>query len=107
MISVSRLLCDEIGAGDYLRYGDGRNLESVSARPIVVWNCTRRCNLNCIHCYAGATSENLEGEMTTEEGKEFIRQVADFGVPVLLFSGGEPLMRRDFLELASYAMSQG
>ena len=108
MISVSRLLCDEIGPGDYLRYGKDGNPSALSDNPpIVVWNCTRRCNLHCIHCYAGAANRDFEGEMTTEEGKAFISQLAEFGVPVLLFSGGEPTMREDFLELARCADELG
>jgi Fe-coproporphyrin III synthase len=109
MISVSRLLCDEIGPGDHLRYGHEGRLSSASeARPIVVWNYTRQCNLRCIHCYADATTARThEGEMNLEEGKAFIRQLADFQVPVLLFSGGEPLIRDDFLELASFGASNG
>ena len=108
MISVSRLLCDEIGPGDHLRYGrEGKLPPTSEARPIVVWNCTRRCNLKCIHCYADATTQRHNHEMNFEEGKAFIRQLAEFGVPVLLFSGGEPLLREDFLELARFAVSKG
>ena len=106
MISVSRLLCDEIGPGDELRYGHHGHLSpSSEARPIVVWNCTRRCNLNCIHCYADAATSEMNREMSTEEGKDFIHQLAQFNVPVLLFSGGEPLVRKDFLELARFAIA--
>jgi Fe-coproporphyrin III synthase len=108
VISISRLLCDEIGPGDELRYGhNGRLSPALEARPIVVWNCTRRCNLNCIHCYADAASATNDGEMDNEEGKALIRQLAEFKVPVLLFSGGEPLVRKDFLELARYATDKG
>ena len=108
MISISRLLCDEIGPGDHLRYGSEDDPLPASAhRPIVVWNCTRRCNLSCVHCYADARTAQSDGEMGTDEGKDFIRQLADFGVPVVLFSGGEPLMRQDFLELARFAAGQG
>lgn len=108
MISVSRLLCDEISPGDELRYGrQGHLAPPTEARPIVVWNCTRRCNLSCIHCYADAASGEADREMSTEEGKNFIRQLAEFNVPVLLFSGGEPLARKDFLELARFATSNG
>lgn len=108
MISVSRLLCNQVGPGDHLRYGGEEELSPTSQpRPIVVWNCTKQCNLNCIHCYADADGRSPDIEMTTEEGKAFIRQLAEFGVPVILFSGGEPLMRQDFLELAEFAAKQG
>lgn len=108
MISISRLLCDQTGPGDHLRYGSDEGASpAADPRPIVVWNCTLRCNLNCVHCYANAGTAEADGEMGTDEGKDFIRQLADFGVPVILFSGGEPLMRRDFLELAGFAADRG
>lgn len=108
MISVSRLLCDEAGPGDQLRYGKHGFLAPASdARPIVVWNCTRRCNLKCVHCYASAQSSATGNEMSTREGMDLIRQLADFKVPVLLFSGGEPLLRNDFFDLARFASESG
>lgn len=102
MISVSKLLCGMAATGDALRYrvaGDGR--------PIVVWNCTRQCNLRCIHCYADADSRDYPGELSTQEAKSFIADLADFGVPVLLFSGGEPLLREDIFDLAAFAKGLG
>ncbi len=102
MISITRLLCDAIGPGDHLRYGEGD-----TQRPVVVWNCTRQCNLRCLHCYASAGSRRSPEEMNTVTAKAFIRDLADFGVPVLLFSGGEPLLREDLFELASLAREQG
>jgi radical SAM protein with 4Fe4S-binding SPASM domain len=102
MISVSRLLCDAISSGDSLRYKRSEN-----PRPVVVWNCTRICNLNCIHCYASANKQSSPEQLSTEAGKTFIRDLADFGVPVVLFSGGEPLMRRDLFELAAFAKESG
>lgn len=103
MLSISRLLCDEVGPGDHLRYRDGGR----KGKPIVVWNCTSRCNLKCIHCYSSSDARGRNSSMGTSEGKSFIRQLADFGVPVLLFSGGEPLLRKDFFELARYAVQNG
>ena len=104
MLSVSRLLCNEVGPGDDLRYRDGGR---GSGKPIVVWNCTSRCNLNCVHCYSSSDARGGNSSMSTSEGKAFIRQLADFGVPVLLFSGGEPLLRKDFFELARFAVQNG
>lgn len=114
MISISRLLCDVVEPGDVLRYGveTANRLETAhpkgdAPRPIVVWNCTRQCNLHCLHCYSNAVSHSSSGAMNTQEGKAFIRDLADFGVPVLLFSGGEPLLRDDIFELADFAREQG
>lgn len=114
MISISRLLCDTISPGDSLRYGQ-KALHSSGInqpveggpRPVVVWNCTRQCNLRCIHCYANASNQRSPGEMNTAAGKAFIRDLADFDVPVLLFSGGEPMLREDLFELAGLAREQG
>lgn len=106
MISVSRLLCDAIGPGDNLRYSSPGHSSNTHA-PIVVWNCTTRCNLNCIHCYSNAGDKDPADVLHTEEAKSFIHSLADFGVPVLLFSGGEPLLREDIFQLASLARELG
>ncbi len=106
MISVSRLLCDAAGPGDNLRYG-GQIHASDRRAPIVVWNCTARCNLRCVHCYSNAGDKDPADVLNTEETKSFICGLADFGVPVLLFSGGEPLLREDIFELADFAKEQG
>jgi len=108
MISVSRLLCDAVGPGDSLRYRDNSfNGSEEPPRPVVVWNCTRQCNLACIHCYASAGNQASPQEMDTEAGKAFFRDLAEFKVPAVLISGGEPLMRHDFFEMADYARRQG
>lgn len=112
MISVSRLLCGSIAPGDSLRYGNGQRPRQPDGAltdpgPIVVWNCTSRCNLHCVHCYANASDIPQEGELSTEEAKSFIHDLCDFAVPVLLFSGGEPLLRDDVFELATYARQLG
>ncbi|ERH04028.1 MAG: radical SAM additional 4Fe4S-binding domain protein [Halorubrum sp. J07HR59] len=109
MISVSKLLCGLDAESDGLRYDAAAESEKsqISSnrqqRPVVVWNATRRCNLSCQHCYAAAETEPATGELTTEEAKGLIRELADYGVPVLLFSGGEPTMRDDLAELVEYA----
>jgi 12,18-didecarboxysiroheme deacetylase len=73
----------------------------------VVWNVTRRCNLKCVHCYAHARDEEFSGELSTSEGKAILDDLAAFGSPVVLFSGGEPLVRPDLIELAEYAVGKG
>lgn len=116
MIGVSKLYCGTVEPSDLLRYGrEAKKLPahllqfSEDKKPVVVWNMTRRCNLRCVHCYAKATEtrDSLEKEeMTTEQAKEMIRDLAGYGVPVLLFSGGEPLAREDLVELSAFAVKK-
>ncbi|MCL1790972.1 MAG: putative heme d1 biosynthesis radical SAM protein NirJ1 [Peptococcaceae bacterium] len=110
MISISKLLCDTENYGDSLRYAPeshGQRDGAVSGRgPVVVWNCTRTCNLKCIHCYS-ASDHKVYDQMSHEQAKGFIDDLAEFRVPVILFSGGEPLMRPDCLELIAYAREKG
>jgi 12,18-didecarboxysiroheme deacetylase len=110
MIGISKLYCGAVEPADVLRYNrqSGElpsNLLQFSAdkRPVVVWNMTRRCNLKCIHCYSNSDDTDFPDELTTAEGKKLIDDLAKFGAPVILFSGGEPLLRPDLLELAQYA----
>jgi 12,18-didecarboxysiroheme deacetylase len=114
MIGISKLYCGTVEPSDALRYGRHSSqlpshlLQfSKDKRPVVVWNITRACNLKCVHCYAHATGESHSQELTTTEGFSLIDDLAAFGVPVLLFSGGEPLVRKDLPELAAYAVKKG
>ena len=79
---------------------------SIYAPFLVVWDFTHKCNLSCKHCYSnsGAVSEK---ELTTKEALEVVDQLADAGVTALAFSGGEPLIRKDFFEVASHAVERG
>jgi radical SAM protein with 4Fe4S-binding SPASM domain len=77
-------------------------------RPVVFWNITDRCNLSCTHCYnKSGPDRSTAGELTTTEAMSVIDDLADMGVPLILFSGGEPLMREDIWDLALYARSRG
>jgi len=114
MIGISKLYCGTVEPSDLLRYGRKvGNLPSHllqfsdDKKPVVVWNCTHRCNLKCVHCYSQSDDFAYEGELSTEEGKRLIDSLADFGVPVVLFSGGEPLLRKDLFELVRHASSMG
>jgi pseudo-rSAM protein/SPASM domain protein len=111
VISVSKLLCDADAAGDGLRYGDPSAADQIrerkQRRPVVVWNVTKACNLACQHCYAAAETDGADGELTTAEGRQFLAELADYGAPVVLFSGGEPLVRDDLVELVASAADQG
>jgi 12,18-didecarboxysiroheme deacetylase len=114
MIGISKLYCGTVEPSDALRYGRHSSqlpshlLQfSADKKPVVVWNATRRCNLRCVHCYAHARDQAEAGELTTEQGKTLLDDLAAFGVPVVLFSGGEPLVRKDLPELAAYAVTKG
>jgi len=114
MIGISKLYCGTIEPSDALRYGrrsdelPSQLLQfSKDKKPVVVWNVTRTCNLNCIHCYARAVDHRHDKELTHKQGIALIDDLAAFGVPVILFSGGEPVMRSDLVALASYAVKKG
>jgi len=114
MIGISKLYCGTVEPSDALRYGrESKRLPShllqfsKDKKPVVVWNMTRRCNLRCVHCYAQAKDIEFENELSTAEGKNLIDDLANFGSPVILFSGGEPTLRKDLPELAAYAREKG
>lgn len=114
MIGISKLYCGTVEASDPLRYGRrAKDLPShllqfsVDKKPVVVWNVTKACNLRCIHCYASADNNPAENELTLEEGLRLLEDLAQFGCPVVLFSGGEPLVRPDILDLIHKAVSLG
>jgi len=114
MIGISKLYCGTVEPSDALRYGrrSGRlpsHLLQFSSdkKPVVVWNVTRACNLNCMHCYAQAVERSRDRELTKGQAMAVIDDLAEFGSPVILFSGGEPLMRPDLMDIASYAVDKG
>jgi radical SAM protein with 4Fe4S-binding SPASM domain len=127
MIGISRLYCGAAGPCDGLRYGGAggqspghRSQRPADRKPVVVWNCTAACNLNCAHCYSAsrlqiATHRGLEApsadargnELTTDQGYALLEDLAAFGVPVVLLSGGEPLLRPDIFRLAARAVGLG
>lgn len=114
MIGISKLYCGQVEPSDALRYGrqsgklPSHLLQfSKDKKPVVVWNMTRRCNLKCVHCYAHAVGEKGSDIINTEQAKTIIADLAQYGAPVMLFSGGEPLARHDLVELASFATEKG
>ncbi len=118
MIDIGKLYCSGTSTGDSLRYGTRGSADShgnaphcrpASAdqrRPIVVWNVTRTCNLKCVHCYTDSDNHKYTGELTTDEGLKLIDELAAFDIPSLLFSGGEPLMRKDLFTLVDRASNR-
>ena len=73
---------------------------------ILSWNTTNQCNMFCSHCYREA-GEKAQGELTTAEGKKLIEEIKKAGFRIMIFSGGEPLMRPDIFELIAYATKVG
>ena len=112
MIGISKLYVGKVEVSDPLRYGrrsarlPSHLLQfSEDKKPVVVWNVTTRCNLRCTHCYAA--TDGTPDELSTREALAVIDELAAFGCPVLLFSGGEPFTRPDILTLARHAVQLG
>ena len=74
---------------------------------VLAWEVTQRCNLNCIHCRASASDVAPEGELSLDEYKGLIDNVASFAKPIIILTGGEPLLREDIYDIASYATASG
>jgi heme d1 biosynthesis radical SAM protein NirJ len=75
--------------------------------PVVIWNLVRRCNLTCKHCYSISADKNFPGELTTDQVFRVMDDLKTFQVPVLILSGGEPLMRPDILDIGRRAKAMG
>ena len=75
--------------------------------PVVIWNLIRRCNLNCLHCYSLSADVDFKGELSTAEVFGVMNDLRGFGVPVLILSGGEPLLRPDIFEISHRAKALG
>jgi MoaA/NifB/PqqE/SkfB family radical SAM enzyme len=77
------------------------------AGPVVIWNLIRRCNLTCQHCYSISADRDFSGELSTSEVFAVMDDLRGFGVPVLILSGGEPLLRADIFDIAARAKTLG
>jgi radical SAM protein len=73
----------------------------------IAWEVTRACAFNCVHCRADAQHQRHPDELNTQEARRLIEQIAEFGNPILIFTGGDPMMRRDLFELITYATQKG
>jgi len=114
MIGISKLYCGSVEASDVLRYGRRSSrlpphlLQfSEDKRPVVILNITKRCNLSCVHCYAGSDGHAASDELSTAKILRVLDDLAGFGCPVALFSGGEPLLHPDIAALAHHAVNSG
>jgi radical SAM protein with 4Fe4S-binding SPASM domain len=92
----------------YLKLAHSPDAKPAQFVPLVLsWNVTRKCNLKCSHCYINATTQELKNELTTEEAKRLMDQIAEVSRPLLVLSGGEPLLRADLYELIRYGAGKG
>ncbi len=114
MIGISKLYLGQVEPSDALRYGRHSSklpshlLQfSSDKKPVVVWNVTSRCNLACVHCYAAMCDATNISDLDTPSALRVLDDLAAFKCPVVLFSGGEPLLRPDLPELVAYAVSLG
>jgi radical SAM protein len=91
------------------KYHDHRMLEAdFSKAPFTIaWEITRACAYACVHCRADAQHRPDPNELTTEEGYALLDRLAEFGSPILIFTGGDPMMRRDLFDLIAYATQKG
>jgi Fe-coproporphyrin III synthase len=113
MIIFSKALADQATVWEALRASEVcQNLPpdllrfSAQSKPVVMWNLTAHCNLACQHCYMDASREARE-ELSLEEGIHLVDELADMKVPILIFTGGEPLLSRNFYALAFHAREVG
>ncbi len=106
MIGITRLIKDKKSFSDRLRYGHDSSSHKFEKDgkfiPVVVFNITSMCNLSCKHCYYSAKSYPDEDELSTNEILNIIDDIGNLGVPVILVSGGEPLMKKGVYELISF-----
>lgn len=75
--------------------------------PVVIWNLIRRCNLTCKHCYSISADTDFAGELATDEVFRVMDDLRAFKVPCLILSGGEPLLRPDFFDIARRSKELG
>ena len=104
----------KLGSGDPLRGEEnlgmrGKNPSEMAAPPLrmVAWEITRSCNLSCVHCRAAAERGPYPGELSKEEALRLIDEIVCFSTPVVILTGGEPLLREDIYDIASYGTSRG
>ena len=78
-----------------------------STLRLVAWETTRNCNLACIHCRASATTGPYSGELDTAEAFQLLDQIAEITKPIIILTGGEPLLRDDIFDIAAYGTQKG
>lgn len=81
--------------------------ENIFQPRLVAWEVTRSCNLNCVHCRASSEKGPYTGELDTDKAKEILDQIVATGKPIIILTGGEPLLRKDIFELSRYGTDLG
>ena len=107
MLRISQYLREVAEAERSGAYPAPRAARAAPPGPVVIWNLTRRCNLTCKHCYALSADHAYPGELSTDELYAVMDDLRAFRVPVLILSGGEPLLRPDLFEVAARAKAMG
>ena len=110
MFRISQYMRELVQAeqtGQYPMPAGRRSAHTAATGPVVIWNLIRRCNLTCKHCYALSADHEYTGELTREEVFTVMDDLQAFRVPVLILSGGEPLMRPDLFEIAERSRAMG
>jgi len=104
-----KIIAEEGNCEFYLKlaYSPNADLTQRFVPLVMSWNVTLECNMKCSHCYINATENKLENELTTEEGKVFMDQLCKVSRPLLILSGGEPLLRKDIFKLIEYGTDKG
>jgi len=107
MLRITELLCEPQRTRTSATRSDVLSGPIATDRPVVIWNLTRRCNLHCLHCYSQSQDRAYADELTTDEGKRLIADLAGYRIPMLILSGGDPLFRDDLYALGEYAQGLG
>ena len=87
--------------------GHGKDKDATPALRLVAWETTRNCNLNCVHCRAAATCGPYSGELDTKAAFTLLDQIAEVAKPIIILTGGEPLLRDDIFDIAKYGHDKG
>lgn len=109
MINVTKLLCGTPQSADFMGFSEWQSQPKSGSqrRPVVVWSITRRCNLHCEHCYSDSLGKQYPGELSLQHCIDVIDDLADYRVPAVVLSGGEPMLHPHFFDLAGYAVARG
>ncbi|MDC8786427.1 heme d1 biosynthesis radical SAM protein NirJ [Roseateles koreensis] len=107
MLRISQYLREVARAERDGHYPNPGRSARAATGPVMIWNLTRRCNLTCKHCYALSADHAYPGELSFDEVCTVMTDLRTYGVPVLILSGGEPLLRPDLFDIAARAQNMG